>query len=94
MIGSGSDFKVLSATPLLSRPLKISEAVPFSEELRYQYDTEVSCLPYTISPFAMLDIVSSLSHIDGKVDDGLRFTPSSISPNLVRSDTLFLSLFV
>ena len=91
IISSGSDFKVLSLIPLLSRPRKPSDAVPFSDELRYQYDTEVSCLPYTISPFAVLDAASSLSPMDAKVDDGLRFIPTSITPNLVRPDTLFVT---
>jgi len=84
MTGSGSDFTVLSLVPLLSRSIKVTEAVPFSEELRHQYGTEVSCLPYTISPFTVLDIASSLSPRDSKVDDDVHFTPTSIIPNLVR----------
>jgi hypothetical protein len=76
--------------PLLSRPLQPSDAVPFSNELRHQYGTDIECLPYTISPFAALDIAKSLSPMDTTVDDDLRFTPTSITPNLVRPDTLFV----
>jgi hypothetical protein len=89
MIVSGSDFKVLSLTPLLSHPRNPSDTVPFTDDLRYQYDTEVSCLPYTISPFAAPDIANSLSPMDAKVDDDLRFIPTSVTPNVVRHHTLF-----
>jgi len=90
----GSDFKVLSLVPLLSRPRKSSDAVPFTDELRYQYGTEVSCLPYTISPFAALDMASSLSPMDAKVDDDLRFIPTSITPNLLAAYPVLVPLYL
>ena len=62
------------------------EAVPFTQDLRQQFDLEVSCLPYTISPFAMLDIAHSLPLQYLKVDDHLSFKPTSIKPNFVRPD--------
>lgn len=90
----GSDFRVLSLVSLLSRPRNISEAVPFSDDLRHQHDTDVWCLPYTISPFAVLDIASSLSPMDAKVDDDLRFAPTSISPNLLAAYPVLIPLYL
>jgi hypothetical protein len=87
MVNSGCDFRVLCSTPLLSRPIKTLEPVPFTKELRHQYDAEVLCLPYNISPFAALDIARRIPTIDAKVDDAFSFTPKSISPNLVCPET-------
>jgi hypothetical protein len=93
-IDSGCDFRVLSSTSLLSRPFDMSTAVPFTEELRHQYDAEVLCLPYNISPFRALDIARYIPTQDARVDDVFNFTPKSITPNLVRPVFRFVRLVI
>lgn len=57
--------------------------VPFTKDLEHQYDTEISCLPYTISPFSALDIARSWSYTEVTVDENVRFSPRSLKPELV-----------
>jgi hypothetical protein len=80
----GSDFRVLSLTSLYSKQLRAIEPVPFTTAMETQYDTDIACLPYTISPFTVLDIAHSLSYSDATINPNTRFKPSSIKPELVR----------
>lgn len=67
-----------------SRQVRAIEPVQFTPELEKQYDTEIACLPYTLTPFTALDIARTLSYTDATINSNLRFKPSSIKPELVR----------
>ncbi|KIL67566.1 hypothetical protein M378DRAFT_9342 [Amanita muscaria Koide BX008] len=80
----GNDFGVLPHISFWYQQLQNYRLVPFTSELENQFDTQVQCLPYTISPFSTLDIAKSWPHGDVEVDmAGFQFTPTSIKPNLV-----------
>lgn len=77
----GSDFHILSTTPLrdpdtdatltLGQIPKLSsnKTLPWSTGLIHQLGQEISCLPYSISPFTGL---KALSHEKTEIFPGLR----------------------
>ncbi|KAF8896369.1 hypothetical protein BD779DRAFT_1495535 [Infundibulicybe gibba] len=75
---------VLSMVSLWPNDLQGAEAVPFTKELETQYGTEVSCLPYTISP----------SPLQAIVNDKIRFTPSSFTPNMLAAYPVLIPLYL
>lgn len=64
------------------------QLVPFTSELERQHDANVQCLPYSISPFSVLDIAKNWPHGDVEIGDGMFFSPTSIKPTLVCSSRL------
>lgn len=63
--------------------LEENEFVRFTPELERQHGMQIQCLPYTISPFSVLDITKAWPHGDVEVADGLLISPTSITPTLV-----------
>ncbi|KAF9468108.1 hypothetical protein BDZ94DRAFT_1247203 [Collybia nuda] len=90
----GSDFRILSLSSFFSRQLRAIEPVIFTPELETQYNTEVACLPYTISPFTVLDIARTLSYTDATITPNLRFKPPSIKPELFAAYPVLIPLYV
>ncbi|KAF8071981.1 hypothetical protein FPV67DRAFT_1483379 [Lyophyllum atratum] len=88
----GSDFQVLSWVSYFSQRYQ-GEAVPFTKELEVQHGTEVTCLPYTISPFAALDLVRSLSYRDATFQD-IRVSPKSINTHLLAAYPVLFPLYL
>lgn len=61
----------------------------FDPSMLRQYDEEVQCIPFTTSPFAVVDIARNLSWTNAIIDEHLKFSPSSVRANLVRNFKLF-----
>lgn len=79
----GNDFEFMPSLSLWDKKLSQYELVPFTSELERQHDADVQCLPYSISPFSVLEIAKNWPHGDVEVDDGVLFSPTSIKPTLV-----------
>ncbi|CDO78182.1 hypothetical protein BN946_scf184797.g8 [Trametes cinnabarina] len=52
-------------------------AVPWSEDLRRHDGHDVLCLPFSVTPFHVPDVVRSLSMADANIANTLRFEPGS-----------------
>jgi len=79
----GFAFKLLSMISLGSDALYRHDPVPFSQELENQYGAGILCLPYTISPLSLLELIHSSSYNQATASESLRFLPTSVKPNLV-----------
>ncbi|KAJ7104190.1 hypothetical protein B0H15DRAFT_13595 [Mycena belliarum] len=89
----GHTMSKLSSISLLSKQLERSRPIPFSPALGNQYDTEVTCLPFKTTPFAILDAVKSLRP-DDCVWNNLRIDPSSIHTNLISAYPVLMPLYL
>ena len=86
----GSDMTVLSAAPLRCPFFKHIETVPFTKTLLHQHEEPVQCIPFSTSPFSILDIASSHPpSYSIMINEDLSINPSSVKTNLVKL-TLFL----
>jgi hypothetical protein len=73
----------LASTSLLSTRLAFQHTVPFSADLETQFETKITCLPFTTTPFSILDAAKSLQSRQCRVSDNFVIDPSSIRTNLV-----------
>lgn len=81
----GSHMGVLSTAPLSNPFLLKKSTVPFNTYLLHQHGEPVQCIPFSTSPFSVLDIAASLppSH-SIKINEDLSIDPSSVKPKLVK----------
>ena len=78
-----TSFNALYTRDWLSSVLSL---VPLSSDVQAVINsTPRSPIVHTISTFSVLDIAAPM---DANVDDGLRFTPMSLTPNLVRPNSI------
>ncbi|KIK10277.1 hypothetical protein K443DRAFT_670904 [Laccaria amethystina LaAM-08-1] len=91
---SGSDFQVLSAVSLWPRMLRIFDPVPFNEELLNQHGTDITCIPFNVSPFTVLDAAKSLSYSASTVNEDIRFSPSSVKFNMAAAYPVLIPLYL
>jgi len=91
---TGSHVPTLSAAPLWCTGLEPSafniddgsvRPQVFDASMLRQYGEEVQCVPFTTSPFAVLDIARNLSWTNAIIDENLKFSPSSVKANLVKN---------
>ena len=59
------------------------EPLPFEESMLKQHGEEIQCIPFTTSPFAVLDIARNLSWSNAIINENLKFSPSSLKVNMV-----------
>lgn len=75
--------------PLSRIPLEVfdseakEKAVIFSDELRHQHGSDVLCLPYTQTPFPLLDAARSLSLRQATIAEDFRLDPLSLQEDFV-----------
>ncbi|KAF8638265.1 hypothetical protein AX17_002287 [Amanita inopinata Kibby_2008] len=91
---TGSDFRVLSLASFWYKQLRQHQIVPFTSDLEVQFDTEVCCLPYTISPFAVVDLAKSWPHGDVNVEEDFRLSPTSVKPNLIAAFPVLIPIYL
>lgn len=77
--------KTLSSVCLRSHHLSQHETVPFTSDLETQHGTKITCLPFTINPFSLIDLAPNMSYDQSILDGSLRIHPRSIKVNLVRN---------
>ncbi|PFH52962.1 hypothetical protein AMATHDRAFT_45869 [Amanita thiersii Skay4041] len=93
-LSTRSHFRVLSTVSFWYEQLQQYQLVPFTPELETQYDSKVLCIPYSISPFSILEIAKNWPHGDANVQDGFRISPTSIKPNLVAAYPILIPLYL
>ncbi|KAF8910642.1 hypothetical protein CPB84DRAFT_1958477 [Gymnopilus junonius] len=91
---TGTNLPVLSAAPLWSRELDYVEPEPFTESLLYQHGEEVQCIPFTVSPFTLLDIPASSTDSSWSIAQFLQIKPSSIKPTLFSASPVLLPVYL
>ncbi|KAL9714117.1 hypothetical protein Ac2012v2_002425 [Leucoagaricus gongylophorus] len=89
-----SDYQVLSSAPLLPPDAHARESVPFTQDLLRQFDLEVVCIPYNISPFSILNIAHHLSHREAIITQDFRFNPSSLKPTLFAAYPVLIPVYL
>ncbi|KII89960.1 hypothetical protein PLICRDRAFT_685581 [Plicaturopsis crispa FD-325 SS-3] len=69
-------------------------SLPFSSALCRQHDTDVDCLPYSISPLVIPDALYNISEEDATIDDQLSFDPSTVDVNLLAAYPVLLPVYI
>ncbi|KAK2463403.1 hypothetical protein APHAL10511_004489 [Amanita phalloides] len=90
----GNDFKILSLLSFWYKELQQYQLVPFTPELERQHDVDVQCLPYTVSPFSVLDIAKDWPHGDVEITDNFRFSPTSLKLNMAAAYPILIPLYL
>ncbi|KAF8808730.1 hypothetical protein BYT27DRAFT_7337705 [Phlegmacium glaucopus] len=91
----GSDMAVLSAAPLRCPLFNYTEAVPFTKSLMHQHGEPVQCVPFSTSPFSLLDVTSSHpSSWSIMINEDLSINPSSVKTNLMSAYPVLLPLYL
>ena len=80
---TGFSFDPLS-TLSFSQPRLEELAVPFTPELRHQHGIDVSCLPFSMSPVPLPEVVKSLTPSQTELPDSVTFDPKSVDFSMVR----------
>ncbi|KDR76211.1 hypothetical protein GALMADRAFT_247474 [Galerina marginata CBS 339.88] len=90
----GSNVPLLSIAPLWARTLDSVEPMPFTESLLRQYGEDVQCIPFSISPFSVLDVPASSTNSSWSITQDIKVVPSSIKPNLFSAYPVLLPLYI
>ncbi|KAF5331125.1 hypothetical protein D9619_005371 [Psilocybe cf. subviscida] len=88
----GSHMPVLSAASLWSESLEDAESVPFSRSLLHQHGEDVQCIPFSVSPFALLDAAKSSDSLRYSTD--LSFSPNSIKSNFFSASPVLIPVYI
>ena len=71
------------------------ETVPFTPLLLHQHGEPVQCIPFSTSPFSVLD--TAASHLPSRsitISEDLSIDPSSVKPNLVKTTNSNIGRFI
>ncbi|KAG6842289.1 hypothetical protein C0991_010577 [Blastosporella zonata] len=88
----GSDFRVLSWVSYGSDS-SLDTTVPFTEDLKHQHGVDVTCIPYTISPFAGLSMADAATESILLKND-LSMVPKSIDTHLFAAYPVLFPLYL
>ena len=69
-------------------------AVLWSNSLRNQLGSEVECLPFTVTPFALEEAARELSYQRATVDEDFRIDPTSIKTRFVSFLNALVSIMI
>jgi hypothetical protein len=69
----------------IQNELSDSESHLFDPSLLEQHGEEVQCIPFTTSPFTLIDIARNLPWTNAIINENFKFIPSSLKVNLVRN---------
>jgi len=59
-------------------------AVPFTPELRHQHGAKVSCVPFSMSPVPLPEVLRSLTPSQTELGNSVKFDPKSVDFAMVR----------
>ncbi|KAH9944594.1 hypothetical protein B0H21DRAFT_694880, partial [Amylocystis lapponica] len=76
------------------KELNAKRVVPWSENLVHQHGSEVLCLPFTHSPFALLDAARSLSFKRATVSKRFRFDPPTVKANFFAAYPILIPVYL
>ncbi|KAH9928302.1 uncharacterized protein B0H18DRAFT_254158 [Fomitopsis serialis] len=90
----GFVYEPLSRMALNSPALSTSAAVPFSEDLRTQHGTQVLCLPFTHTPFPLLELCSQMENIRWPVGPTFHIKPHTASVTMMAAYPVLVPVYV
>jgi len=89
----GFSFDPLS-TLSFSQPRLEELAVPFTPELQHQHGIDVACLPFSISPIPLPEVVKSMSPSQTKLEDSITFSPKSFKFSMLAAYPVLLPIYL
>jgi len=81
---SAFHYDPLSTTSFPQRSGLEELAVPFTPELRHQYGIDISCIPFSMSPIPIPEVMKSLSLPQIELPGSVAFDPKSVDFAMVR----------
>jgi hypothetical protein len=67
---------------------------PFTPDMAKQHGEEIICLPYTCSPLPVFDRLKSLSYSQARINEDLRFNPSSLDIRLLAAHPVLIPFYL
>lgn len=58
-------------------------AIPFSEDMTRQHDTDILCIPYSVTPFSIPSALQTLLEQKAILSDDIKFNPSTVQSKVV-----------
>ncbi|KAL6302372.1 hypothetical protein BKA93DRAFT_736922, partial [Sparassis latifolia] len=92
----GFVFEPLSSLSLAHPAYTQFNNVRFSEDLETQHGSDILCLPFTHTPFKLIDLARSLSYEEATTTEPkpLRFDPESVKERLIAAYPLLLPVYI
>ncbi|KAI1796835.1 hypothetical protein LXA43DRAFT_984722 [Ganoderma leucocontextum] len=90
----GYIFPPLSVKNLVPPHMLGVDPVPWSEELRKNSGEDVLCLPFSVTPFPLIEAVRSISLADSNIGNVLRFEPSSVENSMMAAYPVLLPVYI
>ncbi|OBZ72453.1 hypothetical protein A0H81_07580 [Grifola frondosa] len=90
----GHSFDPLSRFSFDSPSYLKLPSVPFSDDLRTQHGSDVLCMPFTFTPFPLIELAQSLSYQQATISPSFRFDPLSVKPNLFAAYPILIPVYI
>ncbi|KZT00810.1 uncharacterized protein LAESUDRAFT_731876 [Laetiporus sulphureus 93-53] len=90
----GFVYEPLSRISLNSMLFDRGSTIRFSEDLLTQRGTEILCLPFSVTPFPLLDVARSLSYQQATISEQLKFDPSAVKANLFAAYPVLVPIYL
>ncbi|KAM5535917.1 hypothetical protein V8D89_010357 [Ganoderma adspersum] len=90
----GYVYPPLSVKNLMPPSMLGVDPVPWSEELRKNSGEDVLCLPFSLTPFSLIEAVRSMSLADANISKVLRFEPSSVESSMMAAYPVLLPIYL
>ncbi|TBU33303.1 hypothetical protein BD311DRAFT_652077 [Dichomitus squalens] len=91
---TGYVFPPLSTRNLISPKVLSTEPVPWSEALRKNGADDVLCLPFSVTPFKLIEAARSMSLADATISNSFRFEPSSVEETMMAAYPVLLPAYL
>ncbi|KAH9922277.1 hypothetical protein B0H21DRAFT_175553 [Amylocystis lapponica] len=90
----GFAFDPLSRFAFSPGQADVPRFVPWSESLLHQHGSDIQCLPFTHSPFALVDAARSLSFQQATVSSKVRFDPPTVTSNFFAAYPILIPVYL
>ncbi|TFK47835.1 hypothetical protein OE88DRAFT_1665494 [Heliocybe sulcata] len=90
----GHSLEPISRICLNNPQLYEAKIIPWSPELETQYGLQTLCLPFTMSPFGLHDLLRSLSYRDAAINANFRLDPKSIETTLLAAYPVLIPVYL
>ncbi|KAI0925761.1 hypothetical protein AcW1_008106 [Taiwanofungus camphoratus] len=90
----GFVFEPLSRISFNSPALNTRGHVRFSDDLLTQRGSDILCLPFTHTPFALVDAARSLSYQQATISERFRFDPSTVRANMLAAYPVLVPIYL
>ncbi|PPR00904.1 hypothetical protein CVT24_000389 [Panaeolus cyanescens] len=93
----GSHLTKLAAAPLWFKDPDyqfMDELQPFTDDLLRQHDLDVQCIPFTVSPFSLLQLAKTLPSSAFDLHEDVQFSPSTLKSTVFSAYPVLLPLYL